>query len=270
MAKVINFNKQQKQQSSKPDWTPEEIKTKIQPYVDYLNKPNKVFYSKKGDKWTEEENEQFKRLVFKYTVECYSCTAMAEEFKKYYPWRSNNSILAKISDIRQSCYEELEDFYFKVAYCLPITKDAQMHYSAGKIEFGSYLQNRMLQMAGLIEGTELEDENKEDIQIREDNYEKKATWTYIYKKERKYHKKITTQEAAELLEAEIEDINKIIADLSIKELNTKHLLQIALKLDNQVGEIVRIMQDYDEDTLKRRIRAAKAYRQLYCSQTLFR
>lgn len=259
VAKVINLNQRQNK-SKKPDWTPEEIQSKIQPLVDYLNIPNKVFYSRKGDKWTEEENKQMKRLVFQYTCECYSCTAMAEEFKKYFPWRTINSLLSKISDIRQACYEELEDFYFKVAYCLPITKDAQMHYSAGKIEFGSYLQHRMLQMAGLI--PEPEDENKQEIEKDANYYEKKATWIYIYKKERKYHKNITTQEAAELLEAEIEDINKVIADLNIKELNTKHLLQIALKLDNKVGEIVGIMQDYDDDTLKRRIRAAKFYREL--------
>lgn len=154
MGKVIKLNNKKTVSSKQPEWTPEEIKAKIQPYIDYLNKPVKVYTSKTGSKWSAEEKEQLKQLVFKYTCECYSCTAMAEELKKYFPWRSIGSLLGKISEIRQNCYSELEKFYTVVSYGGVVVRDAECHYDlrTGKVNFGSYFDHRILQIAGLIDG----------------------------------------------------------------------------------------------------------------------
>lgn len=267
MAKVINFNKQQKVKSSKPDWTPEEIKSKIQPLVDYLNTPNKVFYSKKGDRWTEEENEQIKKLVFEYTCECYSCTDMAEEFKKYFPWRSINSILAKISNVRQTCFDELEDFYLKVAYCKTIVKDAQMHYSAGKISFGGYLHHRMLQMAGLIPDSELSEQENNEIK---EKIEEADTLTQIAvnifnMNKKKRIKEITEKEAEELLLTTCEEIQRFTNELNIDKITTKNLLDVARKLNNNLGETIRGLEPIftNEEKTKQWKRAVKWRKQMH-------
>lgn len=251
--RFLRENNKNQNRTQKPDWTPKEIQEKIQPYIDFLNKPNKVFLSKKGDKWTEEENEQMKKLVFQYTCECYSCTAMAEEFKKYYPWRSTNSILAKISNIRQTCFDELEDFYLKVAYCSVIVKDAKMHYSAGKISFGSYLQQRMLQMAGLIPGPE-EDKEKDselDKMIKEANIIKeKALMLFKFNEKKRLQRNISYNEAAELLMLTEEELERVIKTRDIEVLNTKDLLDIALTLKGDLGECVRGLKEIFADPEK--------------------
>lgn len=251
--KYLRKNNKNQNKSKNPDWTPKEIQAKIQPYIDFLNKPNKVFLSKSGDKWTEEENEQMKKLVFQYTCECYSCTAMAEEFKKYYPWRTTNSILAKISNIRQSCYQELEDFYFKVAYCRVIVKDAQMHYSAGKVSFGNYLQYRMLQMAGLIPGPEKDEEkdNKIDKMVREGELIKeRALKLFDFNTKKRLQRSISYKEAAELLMITDGELKDIAEAQDIEELNTKDLLDIALTLKGDLGECVRGLKEIFADKEK--------------------
>lgn len=45
MGEIIDIKQKKKinTASKKPEWTPEEIKAKIQPYADYLNQPNKVY-----------------------------------------------------------------------------------------------------------------------------------------------------------------------------------------------------------------------------------
>lgn len=270
MAKVIDFknarSKKIKVVSSRPDWTPEEIQPKIQPYIDYLNKPAKKFFSKSGDRWTTEEIEQIKQLVFKYTCECYSCTAMADEFKKYYPWRSVDSILSKIAYIRQSCYGELENFYFKVAYCAVAVRDAQMHYYAGKIEFGCYLQYRILQEAGFIPGP---DKNETDKKVEKfnneykDDYKIQQAATKIFNlRERKRIKDITIEEAEELLFSTKEEIEDVINKLNIKQITTKNLLDIAEKMDNGMGEIVRgLIPVFDDEEKLKKWRQAMRWRE---------
>jgi hypothetical protein len=259
----ISEHKRKYSKSSKPDWTPEEIKTKIQPLVDYLNTPNKVFYSKKGDRWTEEENEQFKRLVFKYTVECYSCTAMADEIKRFFPWRTASSILSKISDIRQSCYEELEKFYTVINYGDVVVRDAQLHYSSitGKIDFGNYIHYRMLQLAGLLPEPKLS--KQENGEIKE-KIEEADTLTQIAvnifnMNKKKRIKEITEKEAEELLLTTCVEIRRITNELNIDKITTKNLLYVAKKLNNSLGETIRGLEPIfaDKEKTKQWKRAEK-------------
>lgn len=216
--------------SKKPNFTPEEIQKKTQPYIDYLNKPNKVFVSKKGDRWTTEENEQFKRLVFKYTVECYSCTAMAEEIKKFFPWRTKSAILRKISEVRQNCYEELENFYTVVNYGGVVVRDAKLHYSPKTgIQFGCYLHERMLQMAGLIEGPEIKENEKSNKKLierieRGNIAKQKALDLFKFREKKKLQEDISYKEAAELLDTTAKRIEEIAEKMNIGRLNTRHLL----------------------------------------------
>lgn len=261
--KIIDFVKihdkqsklQPKEIDKKPGWTPEQIEAKIKPYIEYLNKTPKKFLSKSSEKWTEEENEEFKRLVIKYTVECYTRKDMAEEIHKYFPWRTETSILGKISYVNQKNFKEIDDFYGKINYGGVVIRDAEMHYNSitHKIDFGNYLQLRMLQMVGLIPSPE-EDESDETLKQLNEIYKKnnklKNAALIIFDLNKKKEKNMIYEEAEEMLFATADEIKKITTSLNIIKITTKNLLDVAKKLDSDLGEMVRGLEPIFEDKEK--------------------
>lgn len=278
MGKVIQFKKRKDNETEFDNEyiTIEEIKAKIKKMIEELNRPFKVFYSKTGERYTQEENEQIKRMVMKLTCQCMSCTYQAKEMKKYWPNRTESSLLAKISEARKKYYNEIEFVYGAVCYGGFVVKNQdKLKVNLDKINPESYIFRRILELVGLIpEGKELEHEvtytdETTGIEVKTTNREIKEYFTpamskaldvYAYLYEDLPVKNLTFEEAAKLLDTTPAKVMEIARKKGLKKLNTKDIFVIAVNLKNEVGSIVRekyaSMKEYE------RIRKRRKYRGL--------
>lgn len=261
-SKIVNFNSIKR--PKKKYITIDTIKKRIQPIVDVLNQPLEVFYSKPGERFSERENQQIKQLVMKYTCKAMSCTYMAKEMKKYWPNRTESSLLGKITEARRKYPREISMAYRFVAYGKVIVEDddgfkLRLNTEGNNRENFAmhFLKTLILEIAGLIRAdeelvydVELIDEDGDAYEMTSIEWQKrnKVYDMYEFYYERGHNYDLSDAEAAEKMGISQKELRKLKRMKGIRGVvNTRDLVRLAMVMNTELGNKVNNSYGYFRD-----------------------